>query len=97
MKTHEIEGLKVDAEKIGQGLYAMICERGEESIVAFGMIPLWVIEILEKELKGKLIELANVQGAELDEKALKGMMEGIVRNVSIEIYKAASVAGKMVA
>jgi len=54
-------GLIVDADKIGAGLYSMLCDKGEEAIVAFGMIPAWVINCFEKQLREKIISEAAKQ------------------------------------
>lgn len=43
-----INGLTVDTQAIADGLYEIICEREEEAIVAFGMIPKWIMDLTEK-------------------------------------------------
>jgi hypothetical protein len=45
----------VDAQAIADGLYAIICEREEEAIVAFGMIPKWIMDLTEKLVWEKVV------------------------------------------
>lgn len=99
-----INGLKVDGEAIGAGLYAMICERDEAAIVAFGMIPSWAIDTVRPLIRQKVIELAAGQrGCTVDEvtpfineKAVQKTVQEIEHKVCLGIYSAASRAGKMV-
>lgn len=99
----KINGLKVDAERIGAGIYALICERGEEAIVAFGMIPKWAIDVLEKQLREKVVELAAAQvpctveefTPYIDEAKVKDTVQPILHEVTLGIYGAASKAGKL--
>lgn len=48
MPPMKINGLTVDTQAITDGLYAIICEHEEEAIVAFGMIPQWIMDLTEK-------------------------------------------------
>ena len=50
----KLNGLNVDARAIGAGLYQIICDKGEESIVAFGMIPKWIMDLAEKLIREKI-------------------------------------------
>ena len=105
-----INGLKVNTDAIGEGIYRIICQQGQEAIVAFGMIPVEFIEVLEKQLREKIIALAakqheatppdfesvlNQHHLKVDEKLIKETMAPIVHEVSIAIFRAASNAGKM--
>lgn len=100
----EINGLKVDAAAIGAGLYGIICQAGQSHIVAFGMIPQWVIESTEKLLREKIIGLwakqlsVSVEEATpfLDEEKLKATIRPIVHDVTLGIYRAAKEAGNLV-
>ena len=99
-----INGLKVDAEKIGAGIYGLICEQGEEAIVAFGMIPLWAIEAAENGIREKIISIAAEQKQipiedfrpHVDETLLRETVQPIVHEIALAIYGAASKAGKLV-
>lgn len=99
----KIKNLQVDAAKIGAGLYDIICERGESAIVAFGMIPLWVVEMTEKQLREKIISEAAKQvqctADELrpivDEKLVAEITRPIMHEITLEIYRAASAAGML--
>ncbi len=99
----KINNLTVDAPAIGSGIYAMICERDEAAIVAFGMIPRWAIDTLETALRAKIIaEAAKQVGCTPNELAvfvdagmLADTMRPIVHAVTVEIYRAASNAGAM--
>jgi hypothetical protein len=51
----KINGLIVDTQAIADGLYEIICERDEEAIVAFGMIPKWIIDLAEQAIREKII------------------------------------------
>lgn len=57
----KVNGLNVNTEAIGEGLYRIICEKGEEAIVAFGMIPKWIMDLLEKQLREKIIRVVCEQ------------------------------------
>lgn len=100
----KIQGLNVDAAAIAAGLYAIIVERGEENLVAFGMIPKWIMDLLEKQLNEKLIEIAAKQNgidpafvrANIDPEKLKSLRNPIIKEIASEIYGAAKAAGKMV-
>ena len=99
----KINGLTVDAEKLGTGLYGIICDAGEESIVAFGMIPKWTIDLFQKQLRDKILDEAAKQMAcdkseltpHLDEKAIAKTIAAIEHQVCIGIYSAAAKAGMM--
>jgi hypothetical protein len=103
MKT---QGLNVNTEAISEGIYRLICEREEEAIVAFGMIPKWAIDSLETELRRKIVEIAANQtcpGATAEdlapyvsEEKIKAIMRLIVHEVTCEIYAVAKRAGKMI-
>ncbi len=54
-----INGLTVDIQDIADGLYAIICERDEEAIVAFGMIPKWILDLTEKLVREKVLSNNN--------------------------------------
>src|SRR5437660_2787238 len=100
----KINGLVVDADAIGKGLYGLICDKGEEAIVAFGMIPKWAIDLMQQPLREKIVSTAAVQRGVtveafkpfLDEKEIKRTMAEIEHQVVLGIYNAASVAGRMV-
>lgn len=108
MNTKHINGLTVNVEAIGSGIYKIICERGEESVVAFGMIPKWSMDILNKLLREKVLSEARKQAnitemtdeelaPYIDQKKLTETVNAIEHEVCIAIYQAASKAGKMVA
>lgn len=100
-----INGLTIDADAIGKGVYALICERGDEHIVAFGMIPNDAIEALRKLLREKIIAEGakrvgiSVREAQLylDEETISKTVHEIEHEVVLGIYSAASKAGRMVA
>lgn len=100
----KINGLTVDTAKIGQGLYEIICEKEEDHIVAFGMIPKWVMDMTEKEVRQKImLEAAKQVGCNveeiipyLDSATIEGMVRPIMRQIGTEIYTAAAKAGRMV-
>lgn len=105
----KVNGLTVDAAKIGQGLYEIICEKGEEAIVAFGMIPKWAMDLAEVAVREKIIAITCAQLGEplfpvtpeqlkpyIDEQLLKDTVNPIMHQIGIEIYNAAAKAGRMV-
>ena len=99
----KINGLSVDTQTIADGLYAIICERGEEAVVAFGMIPKWIMDLTEKLVREKVLsETArrlNLTVAELqphlDDKLLSETVNPILHEITIGIYAAAAKAGKL--
>jgi hypothetical protein len=102
----KINNLNVNTAAISEGLYRIICQQGQEAIVAFGMIPIEIINMLEKLLREKIISISAAQNGctvkELmasglvSEQLIKDTMAPIVREVTTGIYTAASNAGKMV-
>ena len=102
----KISGLNVDAEKIGAGLFGIIDDKGEAAIVAFGMIPSWVIDSLRTMLRAKIIsEAAKQHGMTareldlmgvLDESKITDISRDIEKAVVSAIYKAAATQGRMI-
>lgn len=100
----KINNLSVDTEKIGAGLYDIICEKGEEAIVAFGMIPKWIIDLAEKLVREKIIKEAALQipcsveelAPLIDKSIVDDMTRKIMHEVTLGIYKAASDRGMMI-
>jgi len=99
----KINGLIVDAQAIADGLYEIICEHGEEAIVAFGMIPKWIMDLTEKLVREKVI-VENARRLNLtveefkpyvDEKLLTETVNPILHEISLGIYAAAARAGKL--
>src|SRR5882672_837040 len=99
----KINGLSVDAQAIADGLYAIICENDEEAIVAFGMIPKWIMDLTEKLVREKVIaenaRQLNLTVEELkpyvDEKLLAKTVNPIIHAICLGIYAAAAKAGKL--
>jgi hypothetical protein len=99
----KINGLYVQPQMIANGLYEIICKAGEDHIVAFGMIPAWVMEMTEKNLRDKVIKEAAKQvcctSGEiepiLDEKLIQDTIRPIMHAISLGIYEAASKAGML--
>jgi hypothetical protein len=102
MKTN---GLNVDTKAIACGLYKIICERDQAAIVAFGMLPADIMESTDKMLCEKIIAIAAKQNGispevlELtglvDQTKVKKIAQEIMHEISVEIYRCASKAGKM--
>jgi hypothetical protein len=98
-----INGLSVDTQAIAEGLYDIICGKGEDSIVAFGMISKWIVDLTEKLVREKVIaETArqlNLTVEELkpyiDEKHLMETVQPIIHEICLGIYAAAAKAGKL--
>jgi len=98
-----INGLVVDTDNIGRGLYQMICDKGEDAVVAHGMIPAWCIESFERLLREKIVAVASAkagcQPAELEPHVDKPLVAKMVRDISHEvvvaIYKEAERQGRM--
>lgn len=99
-----INGLNVDADAIGRGIYRIICDKGDEAIIAFGMVPSWAMDSLRPMLRDKIIAEAAKQAqctAEdlapyLDEDKVKRTLQDIEHQVVLGIYAAAHAAGKMI-
>lgn len=103
LNSMHVNGLKVNASQIGAGIYRMIEEAGEAHIVAFGMIPQRFMNILEDQLRKKLItEKAKQAGCTaeelipfLDEGKIRATVNEITRAVSVAIIQEAANKGKM--
>jgi len=99
----KINGLVVDTQAIADGLYDIICEREEEAIVAFGMIPKWIMDLAEKLIREKIVaenaKRLNLTVEELrpyvDEKLRTETVNPILHEISLGIYTAAARAGKL--
>jgi len=97
----KVGNMTVDAGKIGAGLYGLIQDKGEEAIVAFGMIPSWVVESLEQQLRRLIVERQahHLQMATedlqpyVDEASIAEFIRPIVHECIIGIYDAAKAAG----
>lgn len=92
-----ISGLQVDAQKIAAGIYDMIVDRGEQHLVRFGMLPAPMMELLEKQLREKVISVAaerhgvtkqelELMGIEFDEKKIQEITRPIIREITLGIY-----------
>lgn len=96
-------GLVIDEKQIATGLYDIICQQGEEAIVAFGMIPKWIVDMLEVQLRRKIIEIKAVQcnstpdevSPFVSEELMQDTMRPIVHAVTVQIYGVASERGMM--
>jgi len=96
-------GLKVNAEAIGRGMYGLITKAGEESIVAFGMLPKWIMDILDAQLRQKVLEIVAKQTfipadeieCMIDPKSLDAIVAEITKEVISFIYTAAAGRGKL--
>jgi len=103
MSNFEINGIGVDTKTMGQEFYRMICEKEQEALVAFGMLPADFMAMVEEKVKEKLIKIwtqtlgVTVPEAMpyLDENKLKDTVQAIMHEICVEIYHAASEAGKM--
>lgn len=99
----KIENLEVDTKAIATGLYDIIVEKGEEAIVAFGMLPKWIIDLLEKEASEKLIRVtadfyklsADEFRPYVDKAKLKELVGQIVHQCSLDIYAVAKERGAL--
>ena len=56
-----INNLRVDVEPLAEGLYQLICQAGDDAIVAHGMIPYGMVELLRKLLREKILAIAAQQ------------------------------------
>lgn len=96
-------GLNINTAAIADGIYQIICEKGEEALVAFGMLPAPLMEMVERQMREKIIELSakqhglSTEDAKkfLSEEKLRATVNPIVREISCGVYAAASRAGKM--
>ena len=99
-----ISGLKVDVEPIAEGLYGIICDRGEESLVAFGMLPKWIMDMTERLVREKILNIwAGQLGCTVkeampfcNEVKLKEKVQAVMDQVATGIYGAAKSKGMMV-
>ena len=101
----KINGLKVDTRQIAAGLYDIICEHGESHIVAFGMIPKWIMDLLAVQLRNKINSIVEAQQQVTIEEIsryfnvkpeIEKIVQAIVRQVCTDIYGVAKKCGGMV-
>lgn len=98
-----IKGVSVNAEAIGAGLYGMIADKGEEAIVAFGMLPKWAMDMAETAVRQKIISIAAEQvGCSprdvlpfIGETELSAIVNPIMKEIACAILKAAADKGKL--
>lgn len=81
-------GLNVESQKIADGLYEIICDKGEEAIVAFGMIPKWIIDMAERMVVEKIAPMVPAEHRDAARRQ-------IIKEISSGIYTAAANRGKM--
>lgn len=100
-----IKGIQADTGALAAGLYDLICEQGQDHIVAFGMIPKAIVDLLEKNLREKVIgivetkEMATIEEisrffnvkAEVD-----SIVKAIIRQVCVDILSVAKQRGQMI-
>lgn len=106
--TQNIQGMTVDVQAMADGLYAIITDRDQAALVAFGMLPADLLDLFEKQLGEKYEATAKEQAKTLfgcdipenlevaDQAKKKAFVRDCLHEVSIGIYKAASNAGMMV-
>ena len=92
-------------KEIGKGLYKMLTEE-DQAVVAFGMIPLEVMECAVKHYKRRLAELTcQKYEIELDPDVVQHFAECVrpdiitsfEKDVTLGMFEAATNAGKMIA
>jgi hypothetical protein len=81
-------GLNVESQKIADGLYEIICDKGEEAIVAFGMIPKWIMDMAERMVVEKIAPMVPPEHRDAARRQ-------IIKEISIGIYTAAAKGDKM--
>lgn len=99
-----LPGLKIDTANIGRGIYDMIVDAGQEHIVSFGMIPVQFIDLCEKQLREKIVAIAAAKvectpeefQPFVDQEKLNALVNPIMHEVSVAIYRTASERGAMV-
>ncbi len=99
-----MEGLNVNYDAIGQGIYDMMPEN-DQAVVAFGMIPLQFMELATRLTQEKLASLECEkwlipQNDENIQRIIKGIEPGFIkefqRSLTVSIFKAAKEAGRMI-
>lgn len=94
--------MQTNYKAIGQGLYDMMTDY-DKAVVAFGMVPLEIMELFEKQYKKVVIEkwcakydmIPDDFDYDLEKEIPQEQINEASRQVTIEIYEAASRAGKM--
>lgn len=103
MTTMRHKGLVVDTKAIAAGIYEMIEEKGEAGVVSFGMIPVWVHDMLTRLMREKVLALKaeelQVEVPDLmpyvNEELVEEIVKPIVKQIATDIYGAAKAQGKM--
>ncbi len=100
----KIEGLNVDVEALGKGIYELFDET-EQSMIAMGMLPGVKMESLEKMLGQKFEESAKDQAKKFgfntdydvaDQEKKKSFVRKATHEISVQIYKHADSIGRMI-
>lgn len=100
----KINGLDIDVPKIANGLYDMVCEAGESHIVAFGMVPFWVYQITERQLKELIIRRAATQDNTtveaitpfISNELVQNTVQPIMHKIIVGIFQVAKERNKMI-
>lgn len=94
----EAKGIKVDVEKLGQGIYDMIIETGNAAVLSYGMFPADIMESLERNVDEKIISLAaeklclsaDEARPYLNKEKLKEYTKPIIHAVTVKVLEIAS-------
>ena len=101
----KINGLDINTEAIGQGLFNLIEDQGDTHILAFGMLPAPLMELVSKQMKQKVLDIVYEQNGiteplkeflPIDHKALDKLVADVMREVASAVYKAAAKANVMI-
>lgn len=97
-------GLKINIPAIAEGMYNIVCEAGQDHIVAWGMLPEKFIETLDRLVREKIIALAATEcglskrevSLLVDEEKMVALVRPIMHEIAVGIYSVARARGKMV-
>ena len=91
MKELNIAGktVKVDTEKLAEGMYEMHVEGDCLAPLAFGMLDAKLMDMFEKDLSKKIFAQFTPEDGELFKSRIKAFIRDVQKAVSVGIYNRA--------
>ena len=95
--------MEINYKEIGKGVYKMMPE-DDKKLVTFGMINIKWKNLIEKELRKKLVDMCKTQmgfnenesGKSLEKFVKQELLDEIIGKICVEIYAEADRQGNMI-
>jgi hypothetical protein len=91
----KINGITMDTRHLAEGLYQIICQQGMQGVVAVGMMPKDIVDLVDQLLREKVKALAAANPSTVNLDRFEYTVEELTRAIHSEIYAVASDAGKL--